>query len=226
MYPRGAIENRCADCDQTFKAPADIRRHPQHLCADMGGTMHTQNNSTATSEEAETTMGTHQCRRKSANPGQTEVGEAWETRSIAPRTTYARMTETEKAKEQPENNHHVRGRPRQHKESRENAKGALKLDAETETWQCAKCEKKYASSDARGAATHVANHTRENQNRRRRQEQQILQENAYRNTDETWIRTFLQYGRATRNIREAHIEHARTRTEETVRTERRRAKPS
>ena len=79
---------------------------------------------------------------------------------------------------QSENNHHVSRRPRQHKESGENAKGTLRYETETWTWQCAQCERGYAEYDARGAAAHVATHTRANPKIRRQKARRIIQENA------------------------------------------------
>ena len=48
-----------------------------------------------------------------------------------------KSTEGETTTKQPENNHHVSGRPRQPKESGENAKGTLRYESETRTWACA-----------------------------------------------------------------------------------------
>ena len=101
-----------------------------------------------------------------------------ETRGSEPRKTNKKSTEEESEMKQPENSRHVRGRLRQSKESGGNAKGALRYEAETETWQCAQCEKKYAATDARGAAAHVAAHEKANQKKRRRQEQKAIRRNA------------------------------------------------
>ena len=129
----------------------------------------------------------------------------------------------------PGNNYHVSGRPRKPKESGENAKGTLIYEAETRTWQCAQREKKYAEKDAREGASNVETHTRTNMTIRRQQEQQIIQENAYRNSDETRLRTLLHYGeekRGTLKKRHPGSIHSSTRTEEATRTEWRRTKPS
>ena len=66
--------------------------------------------------------------------------------------------------------------------------------------------KKYAATDARGEAEHVATHTRTNKKIRRQQEQQTLHENADQNSDEARLRTLLQYGQEKRRI----LENAKT----------------
>ena len=58
-------------------------------------------------------------------------------------------------------------------------------------------KKKYAERDARGESSHAATHARTTL-KIRRQEQQIVRENAYRNSAETRLRTLLQYGREKR----------------------------
>ena len=83
---------------------------------------------------------------------------------------------------------------------RENAKGTLRYEQETQTWQCAQCGRKYAAADARGATTHVEAHTGANEKKRRQREQQVLQYHAHRNADEVRIRTLLQYGQEKRGI--------------------------
>ena len=99
------------------------------------------------------------------------------------------------------------GKQRQPKESRENAKGTLRYEQETQTWQCTQCGEKYAASDARGVTTHVAAHTRARAKQKRRQEQQIIQDHAYQNADEVRIRTLLQYGHGERGILQRFTEN-------------------
>ena len=84
--------------------------------------------------------------------------------------THTKNTEGETTTLQPENNHHVSGRPRQHMESGENATGALRYEADAWTWHCAQCEMKYAEKDATGVASHVATRARTNVKIRRQQE--------------------------------------------------------
>ena len=57
--------------------------------------------------------------------------------------------------------------------------------------------RKYAAANARGATSHVAAHTR-TKGKKRRQLEQILQENAHRNADEVTIRPLLHYGQEKR----------------------------
>ena len=45
-------------------------------------------------------------------------------------------------------------------QSRENSNGALRYDAETETWHCAKCERIFTTEEARGATAHAETHTK------------------------------------------------------------------
>ena len=113
---------------------------------------------------------------------------------------------------QPENNHQVRGRPRQPKESGENANGALGYEAETETCQCAQWEKGDAATEARGAAVHVATHTKASQKKRRQQEQKSIRENAYRNSDETKIRPHVAIWERKPGILRNHTRQNRTGT--------------
>ena len=112
-----------------------------------------------------------------------------------------KIAEEETTTTQPGNNTHVGGRPRQPKESGGNSKGTLRYEAETRTWKCAKCDKKYAEKDARGAASHVATRTRTNQ-KIGKQEQQITRPNAYQNSDETRLRTLARYGAERRGASE------------------------
>ena len=81
------------------------------------------------------------------------------------------MMEGENAMAKPENDHQIRGRPRQPKGSGDNANGALQYKAGAVKWQCTQREKKYAENDARRAAAHEEAHTKANQKIRRRQEQ-------------------------------------------------------
>ena len=116
------------------------------------------------------------------------------TRCSEPIKTDKKLTEEEGAAEKPENDHQVRDRPRQSEESGENANGSLRYEAGTETWQCAQRGEKYAETDAKGAAAHVATRTKANQKKRRQQEQKSLRGNAYQNSDEARIRALQQYG--------------------------------
>ena len=68
--------------------------------------------------------------------------------------------ETKEPTSEPENLNYTCGRQRQPKESGENAYGTLRYEKETQTWQCAQCERKFAATDARGSTAHVASGTR------------------------------------------------------------------
>ena len=89
-------------------------------------------------------------------------------------------------------NQHVNGRPGQPEESKKNAKGTLRYETETETCWYTRCEK-YATSDERGAAAHIATHTSEGQKRRLQREQQPIQKNPQQNADGIRICTLGQY---------------------------------
>ena len=52
------------------------------------------------------------------------------------------------------------GKPRQPKTTRENKKGTLRYEQETETWHCTKCDKSYTNHDATSARSHAAEHTK------------------------------------------------------------------
>ena len=104
------------------------------------------------------------------------MGAIEETRRSEPSMANKKLTEEESAMGKPENNHHVRGRPRQPEESGASANGTLRYEAEAETWQCAQCEKEYAETDAGGAAAHVATHTKANQKKRRQQARKPIRE--------------------------------------------------
>ena len=152
---------------------------------------------------------------ETAHTGQEEAEAIKATRSSEMKEAITNITEEETTTTQPENNHHVSGRPRQPKESGENAKGKVRYEADARTWQCAKCVKKYAEKVARGAASHVETHARTSQKIRRQQEQHIIPENAYRNSDKT------RRARKARNIIKRHTGsiHGITRTEDATRTE-------
>ena len=109
---------------------------------------------------------------------------------IIPRTPTALV----KQKKKQVSYRHIRSRPRQPKEPTENAKGALRYSAETETWQCAQCDQQFAAQAARGAESHVATHTRRNRKQRLQSEQVALEQHASRRTDAARPRTLLQYG--------------------------------
>ena len=49
--------------------------------------------------------------------------------------------------------------PRQSKESIETSKGKLRYEAETKTWNRAKCDKSFTTKETRGEAAHVETHT-------------------------------------------------------------------
>ena len=70
---------------------------------------------------------------------------------------------------------------------------------------------KYTATDARGAAAHVATHAITNMETRRQQEQQILQENAYRNSGEARLRTLIHYRQEKREFWKTQRRHERIR---------------
>ena len=65
--------------------------------------------------------------------------------------------------------------PRQPKESRENSKGALRYEEETETWNCAECEQIFTTKEARRAASHAESHTRAKKQKEKQERQAIQQ---------------------------------------------------
>ena len=100
-----------------------------------------QNNLNGVDEYAAQLTRTQRRSQEKAKLGQTEMEAIEETSISETRETNKKSTAEESAIGQPENNHHVRGRPRQPEESGENAKWRLRYEAETETWQCTQCEK-------------------------------------------------------------------------------------
>ena len=132
--------------------------------------MPAQNNPNETSEAAERAKTKEQRSQETSTPGQIEMDAIEMTKSSELRETNKKLTEKENA-ERPENNLHIRGRPIQPKESDENDQVRPRYEAEPETWQCTQREKKYAETDARGAAAHVAIQTTVWQKIRRQQEQ-------------------------------------------------------
>ena len=193
------FENKCQDCNRTFRIPAELRHHRQYICAELKQAEPTQNNIIGTSEEDEARQ---QERRKESETG---TATAETERRVLSRKMTSRKEEGAEAA--PGNHLHQRGRPIQPGESRENIKRTLHYNAATETWQCAQCKKQYAEKEAIGAATHVADRTGENRRRMLQQELHSLEENSHLDTDATRIRTLLQYGNAKRGILEKPTEY-------------------
>ena len=77
-----------------------------------------------------------------------------------------------------------------------------------------KCEKQYASPDARGAAANVEVRTREDHVRRLQSGKQAHGGNAQHHTDEIRIRTLQQYGTGRRRILKTRTRYKRARTRE------------
>ena len=86
------------------------------------------------------------------------------------------------------------GKPRQPKETQGGKAGTLRYEQATETWHCAKCDKKYPKQNARSAKSHANEHTKAETKQRIEYEKNILQHYAQQNIDETRLRTLRSYG--------------------------------
>ena len=188
--------------------PSDLKKHQKYICADMRRTMPTQKGQNSPNETNREEAGSDERKQQgsyeTSKPGPTAAEAIRAPTSSEMKETITDITEEETTTTQTGNNHRVSGRPRQPKESGGNDKGTLRYEAETMTWQCTQCDKKYAEKGAwRAEASHVETHSGTNQKIRRQQEQQILQENAYQNSDKTRLRApSAIWARNTRSVKE------------------------
>ena len=126
-------------------------------------------------------------------------GETKIMRKIPPRGKLYHVGQTEKSgatKKQKGCYRHIQGRSRQPGESAENAKWAIRYNAETEIWKRSQRGKQITAEERRGSSLHVWARARK-QESTHTERKHALEQCANKNTDAAILRTLLQYVDAT-----------------------------